>query len=175
MPLHILRLAVVAIVALASTRAFCETGPHVAQAERTLGAGYKVGNGHGLYGGEMLARATPRLWFVLYAGATWEEGGKGLALVPTVQANLRGGDVSTPYASLGVEYATVRFDDVWAHGFGFLINAGYEWHLRDGLALQLGVGVRAMREVQGSRDMTTVAQPAFISPNAEIGLRYRFP
>ena len=60
--------------------------------------------------------ATPRLSLSLYGAAILEVGARGFAAVPTLQARLRDGAGSTPFASLGVEYTRLRFGEVVGDG-----------------------------------------------------------
>jgi hypothetical protein len=149
-------------------------------AERRLGVGYKLGNGIGFYGGDVVVNPLPHLSLDLYGSYVSQrpDGGgdpaTGWALAPAVQAHLFAGWRSTPYVALGLQYVNLTLDGVNASGTGFFANIGYEWKLRGGLGIQLGAGVQHLSKVEASNGVTRVSEGGRTAPNIEFGLRYMF-
>jgi hypothetical protein len=156
--------------------------------ERKLGVGYKVGNGIGFEGGDLIYRAFPHVSFELqinYCAITdsLPDGTalsfSGVGFAPAVHAQLRPLG-HTPYLSAGLIYvrmdASHEGDSVGnTSGAGFFANAGYEWRFASGIGVIVGAGVNDI--------LTLHAETAFASAtktgnevnfNLEGGIRYYF-
>src|SRR5262250_2308135 len=90
-----------------------------------LGVGYKIGNGMGVIGGDVIISPIDHLTFDLQANYFAEAGAAGYGLVPMLQVHLFSGQVSSPYLGAGVLYATLSMDNVTASTTGVVANAGY--------------------------------------------------
>jgi hypothetical protein len=150
------------------------------RAEKRLGVGYKMGNGIGFYGGDVVIDPLPHLSIDLYGSYVSQrpQGGgapaTGWALAPAIQGYLFAGWRSTPYVAVGLQYMNLTLDGVNASGTGFFANIGYEWKLGAGLGIQLGAGVQHLAKVEASNGVTSVSEGGKTAPNIEFGLRYMF-
>src|SRR5450432_1613351 len=108
-------------------------------AEKKLGVGYKIGNGIGFVGGDIIVAPIEHLAFDLQLNylAFSEPNGtaKGLGFAPSVQGRLNGGQLSTPYLGLGWVHASLSLQNVSASASGFFANVGYEWRWDSGLGI----------------------------------------
>ena len=148
-------------------------------AEKRLGIGYKLGNGIGFYGGDVVVNPLPHLSLDLYASYVSQsaDGGgtaTGFALAPAIQGSLFAGTRSTPYVALGMQYVSMSLGGATASGTGFFANIGYEWKWRSGLGIQLGAGVQHLSQIVATDGVTSVATGGKTAPNIEFGVRYMF-
>ena len=165
--------------------ALLTVGAGRAQAEETdphpVGVGYKVGNGLGVIGADVLLRLVPHVVFDLQAnyvsvaesvyGASQTVTGYGLA--PTVQFQLKPIG-HTPYLGIGMVYVHESLNNVTASATGLLINAGYEWRFASGVGVLVGGGIDDLGKVSATNGTTTISQPGGVLFNLEIGVRYYF-
>jgi opacity protein-like surface antigen len=157
-----------------------------AQAEETdphpVGVGYKIGNGLGFIGADLLLRLVPHVVFDLqanylslsetvYGGTTQTVTGYGLA--PTVQFQLKPIG-HTPYLGIGMVYAHESLNDVTASATGLLVNAGYEWRFASGVGVLVGGGIADVGEISATDGTTTLKQSGGVVFNLEVGVRYYF-
>ena len=164
-------LALGVILTIGAGRAHAEeTDPH------PVGVGYKIGNGIGFVGADLLLRLIPHVVFDLqanyvsvsetdFAGATQSVTGYGLA--PTVQFQLKPIG-HTPYLGIGMVYVHESLGDVTASATGLLVNAGYEWRFAS------GVGIADVGEISATDGTTTIKQSGGVHFNLEVGVRYYF-
>ena len=159
--------ALVAAFVVAPTPASAEVEPPP-DSEPMLGVGYKIGNGIGFVGADLLIAPVPR--FSLDLHGAWFDG--GVAAAPALQFHLWRD--STPYAAVGLQYVRVSIDDTVVRALGFFANIGYEWRWSSGLGIQLGGGIQYLEEVrvQDGDQISIVNGDPF--PNIEFGIRYRF-
>jgi hypothetical protein len=148
-------------------------------AEKTLGIGYKLGNGIGVEGGDVIINPLPHLSIDLYGSffqvkSSNGDEGTGYALAPAIQAYLKDGQRSTPYGAIGLQYATLTLDGISASGYGTFANIGYEWKWQSGFGIQLGGGVQYMQKVTATNGQTMLTTGGAVNPNLEFGLRYLF-
>lgn len=171
------------LLALSSSTALAdppgETPPAAEPAERMLGVGYKMGNGIGFFGGDVIINPAPHLSLDLYGtyvslAASNGETGTGYAVAPAIQGHLREGQQSGPYAAVGMQYVHLALGDVVGSGTGVFANLGYEWKWRGGLGIQLGGGVQYLSKVEATNGSTTVMDGGKVNPNLEFGIRYMF-
>ena len=74
---------------------------------RKVGVGYKIGNGIGFTGGDIVLRLIPHVVFDLQASYASIDGMTGYGLAPTVKLQLH--EVGhTPYLGVGVQHARFR-------------------------------------------------------------------
>ena len=144
-----------------------------------LGVGFKIGNGMGLVGGDVLISPIPHLTLDLQASylSTGVSGGStatGYGLAPTLQGHLFAGQRSSPYIGVGVLYATLTLENVTASASGVVANAGYEWRWSSGFGILLGGGVGYLGKINATDGVTTVESPGGAHVNLEAGLRFMF-
>lgn len=141
-----------------------------------LGLGYKIGNGLGFLGGDLIVSPAPHVALDLQANkfnvGTTTGKATGYGLAPALQLYLRPPGVSTPYLSVGYVYATVTLDNVRAKVQGGFLNAGYEWKWRNGLAILVGGGASVLGEVSATDGITEIHENGGVHLNIEAGLRY---
>ena len=147
--------------------------------EKTLGVGYKLGNGIGFFGGDVIINPLPHLTLDLYGTyvdlkASNGDSGTGYAFAPAIQGYLREGRRSTPYGAIGLQYVHMSLDTAVGSGTGFFANIGYEWKWQSGFGIQLGGGVQYLQKVQATNGQTTIMTGGAVNPNLELGLRYMF-
>jgi opacity protein-like surface antigen len=153
-----------------------ETDPH------PVGLGYKIGNGLGIVGADLLLRLLPHVVFDLQAnylslsesdglGSTQSVTGYGLA--PTVQFQLKPIG-HTPYLGIGMVYAHESLANVTASATGLLVNAGYEWRFASGVGVLVGGGIADIGTIRATDGNTTIQQPGGVLFNLEVGVRYYF-
>jgi hypothetical protein len=149
---------------------------------KTFGIGYKLGNGIGLLGGDVVINPFPHIAIDLYAafvpvtisnGSTSDSANE-YAMAPAIQYELYAGLRSTPYVSIGLQYARLTLDNVTASAWGEFANIGYEWNWKSGFGLQLGGGVQYLKEARASSGTTMVKIGGALNPNLEFGVRYMF-
>ncbi|HVY60201.1 MAG TPA: hypothetical protein VHF22_01050 [Planctomycetota bacterium] len=141
---------------------------------RTVGIGYKVGNGIGFTGGDLIVRAVPRVVLDLQASYGAVDGLTGFGVAPTVQFQWKPVG-HTPYVGVGVAHARLSNDSVGGYVTGFVANAGYEWRFASGLGVLAGGGVQDHGPVHVTRG-SAVNESKWSGPsfNLEAGLRYFF-
>ena len=153
-----------------------ETDPH------PVGLGYKIGNGLGIVGADLLLRLLPHVVFDLQAnylslsesdglGTTQSVTGYGLA--PTVQFQLKPIG-HTPYLGIGMVYAHESLNNVTASATGLLVNAGYEWRFASCVGVLVGGGIADIGTISATDGTTTIKQAGGVLFNLEIGVRYYF-
>ena len=160
-----------------AARAQNEPSPE-AVASKHLGIGYKIGNGLGFVGGDVLVSPVDHItldlqanWFSLSSGGS---SASGYGLAPALQLHLFSGYRSSPYLGLGYLYATITLEGVTASASGGFVNAGYEWRFPSGLGILLGGGISYLGNVNATNGVETVDSPGGTHPNLEVGLRYMF-
>ncbi|MBN1611585.1 MAG: hypothetical protein JW940_33430 [Polyangiaceae bacterium] len=141
---------------------------------RSLGLGYKIGNGIGFLGGDVIIAPIDHVALDFQASyATWGDA-TGYGLAPALQLQLNPGPKSTPYLGVGLQYAHMTLDNVTGSGTGFFANLGYEWRSASGLGLLLGGGVQYLQEVSATDGTTTITAGGEAHVNLEVGVRYMF-
>jgi hypothetical protein len=147
-------------------------------AEKKIGVGYKIGNGIGFVGADIIVAPIEHLAFDLqfnYLSYSTPDGtAKGLGLAPCVQGRLFGGQRSTPYVGLGFLHASLSLKNVTASGSGMVANLGYEWRWDSGLGILLGAGVQHLGTVSATDGVTTITEKGYTDFNIEAGLRFMF-
>lgn len=153
-----------------------ETEPH------PVGVGYKIGNGIGIVGADLLLRLIPHVVFDLqanyvslseqvYGGASQTVTGYGLA--PTVQFQLKPIG-HTPYLGIGMVYVNESLNGVTASATGLLLNAGFEWRFASGVGVLVGGGIDDVGKISATDGTTTIERPGGVLFNLEAGVRYYF-
>jgi hypothetical protein len=164
--------------------------PNAARAEETdaqpLGIGYKIGNGIGVVGGDVIVRAIPYVALDLQAnylsisqtdqgtGTTVTASGYGFA--PTVQGQLKPVG-HTPYLGLGFAYAHLTLGGTSGSVSALLVNAGYEWRWASGVGLLVGGGIQDIGSVHlmSADGSSSISESGGVHFNLEAGVRYYFP
>jgi hypothetical protein len=145
---------------------------------KRVGLGYKIGNGMGFVGGDVIIAPVDHLTFDLQANwVSVSSGGEratGYGLAPGAQFHFNAGSVSSAYIGLGYLYATLSLNGVTASGQGGFFNAGYNWQWSSGLGILLGGGVGYLASVRATDGVSTVERKGGAVPNLEFGLRYMF-
>jgi len=143
-----------------------------------FGIGYKIGNGLGFVGGDVIVSPAPHLVFDLqantFSASTSSGTATGYGLAPAVQGYLREPGVSTPYFSAGYLYATLALNGVTASLKGFFVNAGYEWKWTSGFGILLGGGVAYFASLKATDGFTTIEENGGAHFNLEVGFRFMF-
>lgn len=154
------------------TLASAEGAPQETASSPTFGVGYKLGNGVGFAGIDLIASPIPHLAFELQLShlADFES---GYAILPSAVGTLRATG-STPYVKVGALYLAVSDSDVTVTGSGGFANIGYEWRFNSGLGIQLGGGVGYIQDITAVSGNTIVSIGGEAHANLELGLRYRF-
>jgi hypothetical protein len=170
-------IAVTAVLLLGAARAHGEEiDPH------SVGVGYKIGNGIGFAGIDLILRLLPHVAFDLQANyvAVSEsvDGGPdqsitGYGLAPMVQLQLKSIG-HTPYLGVGLVYIHESLQDVTASGTGLLVNVGYEWRFASGVGVLVGAGIDDLGTLSATNGTTTIQQPGGLLFNIEAGVRYYF-
>jgi len=147
-------------------------------ASKRLGVGYKIGNGLGVVGGDLIIAPVDHLtldlqanWFHISSNGT---SASGFGIAPSLQLHLFKGQVSSPYLGLGYVYASLTLDGVTASASGGFANVGYEWRWQSGFGILLGGGVAHLGTVRATNGVETVESPGGTFFNLEVGFRYMF-
>lgn len=144
---------------------------------RVVGVGYKIGNGIGFTGGDIIIDPIPHVSLDLqasYASVAVSSGrATGYGLAPSLQFRLRPTG-HTPYVGFGVQYARLALDGVTGSGLGYFGNAGYTWIWSSGLGVLLGGGVQHLPSVRATDGFTTLETSGGTAVNLEVGVRYMF-
>ena len=143
--------------------------------ERTLGVGYKIGNGLGLAGADVIVAPIEHLAFdaqlndlVGYGNAT----GWGYALAGVWR--LKGGQQSTLYADVGFAHAKLTLSPQTGTAWSFFTNVGYEWRWDSGFGILVGAGLAHIGTITVTDGVSTDQVKGGWAPNLEAGLRYMF-
>ena len=145
---------------------------------RHLGVGYKIGNGLGFMGADVIVRPIEHVSVDLqlnYANAstTGAANATGWGVVPEVQLELRPRR-STPYLGLGLWYARIGDGTVTASGSGFVVNGGWQWRWSSGVEILLGAGMAHIGDIRATNGVDTVEGKGGNVFNIEAGVRYLF-
>ena len=174
------------LLAVATAVALAHASPALAQKEpppdeiasKRLGVGYKIGNGLGFVGADVIVTLVGHVTLDLQANwfsvASEGSSASGYGVAPSLQLHLFKGQVSSPYLGLGYIYASASLDGVTASASGAFANAGYEWRWASGLGILLGGGVAYLGSVHATNGVETVDAPGGTHFNLEVGLRYMF-
>ncbi len=145
---------------------------------RSFGVGYKIGNGLGFQGADVVIGLTDQFSLGLQANnfsSTDSAGSKisgyGVAPFAEYRLNVSG---STPYLSAGLLYATLTLDDVRASASGGFANIGWQWRWQFGLAVHVGAGVGYLGSVKATDGINSIERSGGAHFNIESGLRYFF-
>lgn len=166
-----------AVLMLGAARAHAEEiDPHF------VGVGFKIGNGIGIAGADLILRLFPHVVFDLQANyvslSESTTGGPsqtvtGYGFAPMVQFQLKTIG-HTPYLGVGLVYVHESLDNVTASGTGLLINAGYEWRFASGVGVLVGAGIDDLGTLSATDGTNTIHQDGGILFNLEAGVRYYF-
>ncbi len=143
-----------------------------------VGLGYKIGNGLGFLGGDLIISPIPHVVLDLQA-STFSVGtssgtATGWGVAPALQFHIREPGRSTPYVGLGYVYATLSLDNVTASGSGVSVNAGYEWKWTSGLGILVGGGICYLGNLEATDGTTTISRRSQFIPMLEAGIRFMF-
>ncbi len=161
--------------------------PGTARAEETaanpIGIGYKIGNGIGFLGADVVVRAVPHLALDLQANYLSEavdtgygtaETATGYGLAPTLQFQFKPVG-HTPYIGVGFAYVHLSLRDVTGSASALLVNAGYEWRFASGVGVLVGGGIADIGSINAmSSDGTSISETGGVHFNLEAGVRYYF-
>jgi len=169
-------IGITAVLFFGSARAHAEeTEAH------SVGAGYKIGNGIGFLGVDLILRLLPHVVFDLqanYVSLSESINGQdqtvtGYAFAPMVQFQLKSIG-HTPYLGVGLVYIHESLQNVTASATGLLVNAGYEWRFASGVGVLVGAGIDDLGTLSATNDTTTIHQDGGLLFNIEAGVRYFF-
>jgi hypothetical protein len=146
--------------------------------ERKLGVGYKLGNGLGVLGADVVVAPIEHIALdvqVNYYSAAEPEGtAHGYGFAPAIQGRLFGGQRSTPYADVGWAHMSLSLQNVTASGNAVFANVGYEFRWDFGLGVLLGAGAARLGKISATDGVTTIAVDGGTMFNLEAGVRYMF-
>jgi hypothetical protein len=150
--------------------------------EKHIGVGYKIGNGLGFTGADLIIAPIGHVALDLqanYVSVDVSDGfttrtATGYGLAPSLQGRLYEGQVNTPYLGVGFLRVSLSLDSVTASGNGYFVNGGYEWRWDSGLGVLLGAGVAHINSVHATDGVTTINDAGFTRFNLEVGLRFMF-
>ncbi len=137
-----------------------------------FGVGYKIGNGVGVIGADVIVAPVAHLSFEIQA-AYLNGFDSGFSILPSVVGSLWD-QGSTPYLKVGALYVSATLGDVTASGTGGFANLGYEWKWQSGLGIQLGGGIGYIQDITAVSGNQSATIGGDVHPNLEVGLRYRF-
>lgn len=95
-------------------------------------------------------------------------------MAPAIQYELFGGQRSTPYAAVGVQYVHETVGDLTLSNTGAFANLGWEWKWKFGLGVQLGGGVQYHNQQSGISGNMIYMTTGGLNANLEAGVRYMF-
>jgi hypothetical protein len=144
---------------------------------RLAGVGYKIGNGIGLLGADVIVRAVPHVSFDLQANyfqaGTASGTAQGYGFAPTAQLELR--EVGhTPYLGLGYVYGHMSLRNVDASVHGVVVNLGYQWRFGNGVGVLVGGGLGYLGDARATDGVTILEKEGGAHLNIEAGVRYFF-
>ena len=177
-----LRAGLALLCAVGASQGFAAGQAHAEETEvNKLGVGFKIGNGLGILGADVLVRAVPHVALDLqanYVSVSSTDGSvtttaRGFGLAPTVQLQLKPIG-HTPYVGLGLVYARLKAGDVTGSATGFLINVGYEWRFASGVGVLVGGGAADVGEIRATNGIEMVSRPGGWLLNLEAGVRWYF-
>ena len=142
-----------------------------------LGIGYKVGNGLGFLGADMIVSPAPHVALdfqvSVFSVQTPTRSANGFGLAPMLQGFFYDPPRSSGYVSLGFLYASASLQNAHASVTGIAANLGYEWRWESGFAILLGGGVAVLQDATATDGPSTVRINGGFHPNLEFGIRYR--
>jgi hypothetical protein len=151
---------------------------HAKASATHLGLGYKIGNGLGFAGTDLIISPATHLVFDLqanvFSAATDNGTAQGYGLAPAVQAYFNDPGVSTPYVGAGFVYAALSLNNIKASASGAFFNAGYEWKWNWGMGILLGAGVCYLGSIEATNGYNTISQSGGAHFNIESSLRFMF-
>jgi hypothetical protein len=177
---------VLSCITILATALVARTATAAESEVHTFGVGYKIGNGLGFAGGDLIVRAWPHVSFDLqvnYLSASDTSYGdtltlSGVGFAPGVHLQLKPVG-HTPYVSVGALY--LRFsahDDVnsgTGTATGFFANVGYEWRFASHIGVLVGAGISDLLTLHGDTEAASFTyKPDKVFFNIESGLRYFF-
>ena len=154
--------------------------PPPAQAEETephlVGVGYKIGNGLGFLGGDVIVRALPHVALGSAGKLLFGVGhelGERLRPGPDPAVPM---DPGWPHAlpGAGLPLCASLVGRCSASASGVLLNAGYEWRFASGVGILLGGGAAYLGNIQATNGIDTLTRAGGWHFNIEAGLRYYF-
>lgn len=168
-----------ATASLAAAESPAPGAPEPPAPSKRLGVGYKLGNGIGFLGADLIVNVVDHVGLDLHGAyfsveTSGGESGTGYAFAPAVHGELFTGQRSTPYLALGMQYAHLTVGDAAGSGFGGFANIGYEWKWKSGFGIQLGGGVQYLQKVEATSGNLMLMTGGKVNPNIEFGLRYMF-
>jgi hypothetical protein len=138
--------------------------------DKSVGIGYKLGNGIGFIGADLILALVPAVTLDLQFAFLPVDDGTVWATAPALQFRFLPRRVGTPYLAIGMQFAYLSTDNDSASAWGGFANLGYEWRFRGGLGILLGAGVQYLAEAKSG----TTSIGGDVNPNFEVGLRYFF-
>jgi hypothetical protein len=148
--------------------------------EHLLGIGYKIGNGIGFVGADLLVHPISHVTIDLQANYASVDAGDGsgrtvtgYGLAPALHLELRATG-STPYLAVGLLYVRLSLDNAVASGTGAFANLGWNWKWQSGPGIMLGAGVGHLANIEATNGTTTVDRPGQTFFNIEAGFHFMF-
>jgi hypothetical protein len=143
-----------------------------------FGVGYKIGNGLGFLGADLVITPIDHLTLDLqanwYSASANGDSATGYGVAPALQYHFRPGWGSSAYIGAGFLYAKMTLGGVSASAQGGFLNAGYEWRWASGLGVMVGGGIGHLGQISVTDGATTVKNGGGTLPMIEAGVRYMF-
>jgi hypothetical protein len=143
-------------------------------AEKKLGVGYKIGNGLGFIGADVIIAPVEHVALDAQVNYLSNDGATGTGFAAVLQGRLYGNQRSTPYLGLGFVHASLTLGSQTGSLSGVLANLGYEWRWNEGLGILLGGGIAHVPSFRVSDGVRTVDDKGGWLPNVFFGIRYLF-
>ncbi len=114
-----------------------------------VGVGYKIGNGLGFVGGDLIIAPNDHVAFNLqanwFSASANGETATGFGLAPGVQFRIKEAPAHPPTSGSGTCTPRCRWATRPRPGQGGFLNAGYEWRFPGGFGILLGGGLSYLK------------------------------
>lgn len=145
---------------------------------KMVGVGYKIGNGLGILGADLVITPVDHITLDLqgnwYSASANGDRASGYGVAPALQYHFHSGWGSSAYIGAGYLYAKMTLSGVSASGQGGFLNAGYEWRWTSGLGIMVGGGIGYLGQISVTDGTTTIKNNGGALPMIEAGIRYMF-
>ena len=148
--------------------------------DHRVGVGYKIGNGLGYLGADVLVHPIDHITIDLQANFGSADTGDGTgrsanayALAPALHLELRPTG-STPYLAVGLLYLHLSLDNVDASATGVFANVGWNWKWQSGPGIMVAAGVRHLPRIESTDSNATIDKQGQTAFNIEAGFHFMF-
>jgi len=146
--------------------------------KKRFGVGYKIGNGLGFTGADIVVGLTDNFSIALQASYFADEDSDGTKITGSGFApfvEYRFSDTgSTPYIAGGLVHARLSRDNVTGSASGGFGNIGWQWRWETGFAVHVGAGIGFLTSIKAEDGVNSIERSGGTYFNLESGLRYFF-